>query len=71
MFKKFTKNREILCPVIYSDPHTTSPGQAEEAIVPNVLNMQEPEPAADLYDKARSIYFRARRSHRTRSASIL
>ncbi len=67
MFRKFTNNREILCPLIYADQHTTSPGQAEEGIT----RIEEPEQKAHLYDKAREIYFRAQRSRRARSASIL
>lgn len=71
MFRKFTKNPEILCPLIYADQHTTSPGQAVEGIPGGSLNIEEPEQKAHLYDKAREIYFRAQRSRRARSASIL
>jgi len=71
MFRKFTKNREILCPLICADQRTTSPGHAEEGVTRDALNIEELEQKAHLYDKAREIYFRSQRSRRTRSASIL
>lgn len=71
MFRKFTKNREILCPVIYADTHTTSPGNAVEAITRNERKIKEPEQVVNLYDRAREIYFRTQRSRRSRSAGIL
>lgn len=72
MFRKFTKDREVLCPVIYAEQHTTSPGHAaEETIIRNHRNAEQPKSTTNLYDKARGIYFRAQRSRRSRSASIL
>lgn len=50
MFRKSNNNREIFCPVIYAEQHTTSPGQVEEAITRNDRNERQPKP--DLYDAA-------------------
>lgn len=71
MFRKSNNNREIFCPVIYAEQHTTSPGQVEEAITRNDRNERQPKPDTNLYDAARGIFFRAQRSRRSRSASIL
>lgn len=72
MFRKFTKKQEILCPLITSDPHTTSPGLPVEGITRNERNAQETEEQkTNIYDKARMLYSRANRSRRVRSGGIL
>lgn len=73
MFRRFRISSEIQCPLlVVTDAHTTSPGQNENSIVRNNLNTTEAETiGVDIYDRAREIYYRAKRSGRRRSAGII
>lgn len=71
MFRKFKGKGEIEYPVmIVTDPHVTSPGQQEPLITRNDKSARTPENSADLFDRARRIYSRAK-SVRRRSAGII
>ena len=72
MFRRFKNGGEIECPVIVvTDPHVTSPGQDEPAIIRNDGSAARAEGSSDLYERARQIYYRAKRSGRRRSAGII
>jgi len=57
--------------VMMADGAAVGPQSAESAITRNSPLINAGEPATDIYDRAREIYFRAGKSHRTRAVSIL
>ncbi len=68
MFRRFGKGVEIECPIV--DPHVTSPGQDEPAIIRNDLKSAKAE-SGKFYERARQIYDRAKRSEPRRAAGII
>lgn len=71
MFRKFKRGTEIEGTIIVTDPHVTSPGQIEPAIVRNDLKTSRADSNVELYERARHIYDRAKRSGRRRAAGII
>lgn len=71
MFENFKSNRKIPQSDIVTDRYGTSPGQPSTAITRNDLAGSKFEPGGEYYDRARQIYYRAKRSGRRRSAGII
>lgn len=73
MFRRFRKSSQIQCPLLLiTDSHTTSPGEDEYTVARNDLKSAEAETVrSEIYDRAREIYYRAKKSGRRRSAGII
>ena len=67
MFKSFKKDNPAET-VVAADPYGTVPAKMESAIIRNNLNTQRP---SEMFDRAREIYSRARRTGQRRSAGII
>jgi len=71
MFTKYIKGlSQQDCPVVLSITDTASNAQVETIIQRNNVRDADGRESADIYVRAREIYFRARRQRPVRAASI-
>ena len=67
MFDIFTQETTSSYQPILLDPHTTSPGQEESAIVRNDQPARETNGESEIYQRARRIFYRGRRTSMRRA----
>ncbi len=70
MFTKHKHDYEILHPIVL-DPHVTSPGHEPEVITRREVESIHAARTSEIFDRARKIYERAKRSGRRRTAGII
>jgi hypothetical protein len=70
MFSIFTNDENTGYTPILLDPHTTSPGNDEPVIVRNTQRERDAR-ESEIYQRARQIYYRGRRTSIRRSAGII
>ena len=70
MFRKLKRRGEADFPTTL-DPHVTSPGQDEPVIVRNDSRAAAIQKHGEIYERARQIFDRAKRSAPRRAAGII
>ncbi len=70
MFSKFKNPKEILHPTV-TDPHVTSPGHEASVITRKEIESSLVGKTSEIYERARQIYDRAKRTARRRSSGII
>lgn len=71
MFSIFTNEDSSEYTPMLLDPHVTSPGQDEPAIVRNDQAADGKDGESEIYHRARQIYYRGRRSSIRRGSGII
>lgn len=71
MLKIFTNENSFGQAAVLLDAHTTSPGGQESAIVRNDQSSDEKRRETEIYDHARRIYQRGRRTSLRRGLGII
>ncbi len=72
MFSIFTaESASEYKPILLVDPHTTSPGRGESSIVRNDQPTDGVNLESEIYQRARRIFYRGRRTSMRRTAGII